>query len=240
MKPHLGGYTYQPSLDKESAIYFLVEQQNYEKALEYLNSISNDLDAKLIIAKAKCLIGLNKPQQAIQLLITAEQFDCCLPQILFLKGRALYNLGEFNTAKMSFERCLDIKPTQETKRWIQRCLANLAANNEELSRRVIRYEPQLQQCHQVVSKPRFEWYQSSTHVTVDLFLKNPKDSDIDVIFHDNSFDVTVDSHQTVILHIDLAKPIDPSQSSFTVMSKKVEIKMKMQEQSKWSCLEVHS
>ncbi|OHS93430.1 CS domain containing protein [Tritrichomonas foetus] len=244
-KPNPFSYFSVQWIDKESTILFLTEQHEYEKALELINTISHHLDPRLVVATTKCLIGLHKIPQALEILLAAEKRDWVLPQILLLKGKALFEIKEYNTAKMAFERCLEINPSYEIKRWIQRCNVYLAADNEELSRRVVRYEPQLAQCQEPEPepepkpKPRHEWYQSSTHVTMVLYIKDIKESDLNVSFDNDSLDVCINSDGKTKLHIDLAKSIEPNQSSYSVTSKKIEIKMQKAVKGQWSIFEVH-
>ena len=279
-------YFAEKPVDIESIILFDVEEKLFDKALELMNSLRHDLSPRLTVAKAKCLIGLNRDEEALDVLINAEKVDWDLPQILMLKGFALFKLKEYHTAKMTFERCHEIKPSQEIKRWIQRCLVHLSANNEEISRRVIRYEPQLNQCpspqlnpqlklqfeqlfqlppqhprEQIISqsqkiespegkqikkqsnqeqqrlRPRYEWYQSQTYVTMVLYVKDIKESEVNVKFNDNSFDISINTQQQIILHINLAKNIDPAQSSFSLTPKKIEVKMKKLNEGKWNVFE---
>ena len=253
-KPRQYSYFMEKPIDTESIILFDVEEKLYDKALELLDSLQHDLGPKLVVAKAKCLLGLNRDEEALDVLINAEKLDWDLPQILILKGYALFKLKEYHTAKMTFERCLEIKPTQEIKRWIQRCLVQLSANNEEISRRVIRYEPQLTHCpspqlnpqlqqqfqqlfqlppHPAQEQPKIqqentvsheqqnmnesfqqeqnqqvqlkppEWYQSQTHVTMVLYIKEVKESDVNIRFTINSFDITINTQKKIemIIHL---------------------------------------
>lgn len=277
-------YFVEKPVDDESIILFNVEEKMFDKALELINTLHHDLSPRLIIAKAKCLIGLDHNEEALDVLINAEKVDWDLPQILMLKGYALFKLKEYHTAKMTFERCFEIKPSQEIKRWIQRCLVHLSANNEEISRRVIRYEPQLTHCpspqlnpqlkqqfeqlfqlpsqqtheqtapqqqiqkdqtpeQQIAEQPNqehYEWYQSPTHLTMVLYKKDLKESEVSIKFNVNYFDVSINTQQKVTMHIKLAKNIDPSQSSFSLTSKKLEIKMKKQTEGQWSVFEDRS
>lgn len=286
-------YFVEKPIDNESIILFNVEEKLYDKALELINGLRHDLSPRLIVAKAKCLLGLDRNEEALDVLINAEKVDWDLPQILMLKGFALFKLKEYHTAKMTFERCFEIRPSQEIKRWIQRCLVHLSANNEEISRRVIRYEPQLTHCPSPQLNPQlkqqfeqlfqlppqqpteqtasqqqpqqafqpseqqqiekqstqeqlkleqYEWYQSQAYVTMVLYKKDLQrfytdESDVNVKFDINSFDIIISSKQEIKIHIKLAKNIDPSQSSFSLTPKKIEIKMKKQVEGQWSLFE---
>lgn len=291
-KPQSYYYFMDSHVDSEALILFNIEEKLYDKALELLNKIQHDLSPRLVVAKAKCLLGLDRNVEALDLLVNAEKFGWDLPQIITLKGFALFKLKEYHTAKMAFERCLEIKPSQEIKRWIQRCIVHLSANNEEISRRVIRYEPQLTHCpspqlnpqlqqqfqqlfqlppqqpqeqcksqqqntnniedeqqineklqqeqpQQLQKRPQYEWYQSQTHATMVLYIKDVDKSQIDLKFSNDFFDMTINAPQKILMHVHLSKNIDPTQSSFSVTPKKIEIKMKKQEEGQWSSFEEH-
>jgi len=92
-----------------------------------------------------------------------------------------------------------------------------------------------------VEKPkiRHEWFQTATHVTVEIFVKGRKKDQVKVQFLANSLDVTaaIDGGSEYLLNVDLADEIVPGESKFEILSTKIEIKMKKAKSSKWEALE---
>jgi len=90
-----------------------------------------------------------------------------------------------------------------------------------------------------VPKIKYDWYQTETHVIVEVRIKGLKSEDVSVDFHDASLSVTaklvVGSDYS--LEIDLAHPIVPDQSTYKIMSTKLEIKMRKKEAVRWAALE---
>jgi len=88
-------------------------------------------------------------------------------------------------------------------------------------------------------KIRHEWYQNPSQVFVSVFAKGVKKDNITVDFGEQSLSVQIklaDSN-SYVLDLELADSIDPSQSSFEVLSTKIEIKLKKAASLKWDTLE---
>lgn len=85
--------------------------------------------------------------------------------------------------------------------------------------------------------PKMSFYQSDTILTVDFFYKNVTDPNI--IFKETTLSVEfkVASGSDVIYEYNLFAPIIPEESSFKVMSTKVEVSLKKKQPVKWAALE---
>ncbi|KAI9007473.1 calcium-activated chloride channel-domain-containing protein [Phycomyces nitens] len=76
---------------------------------------------------------------------------------------------------------------------------------------------------------RHEWFQSEKFVTVEVFIKGVKPGAVNLEFHEKAISLTIrlPSGSDYNLELDpLAHDIDPSQSSFKILSTKIEIKLK--------------
>jgi suppressor of G2 allele of SKP1 len=93
----------------------------------------------------------------------------------------------------------------------------------------------------VSTRVRHEWFQSEEYMTVSVFIKNVKQEMVEVGFSERALSVTIKmpTGSDFSLELDpLAHEIIPAQSSFVVMSTKVEIKMKKAKVGiKWGSLE---
>ena len=89
--------------------------------------------------------------------------------------------------------------------------------------------------------PRFrhEWFQTDTHVNVDVFAKGIKKPALDVAFGEQNLCVTIklDTGSEFVLDFELADKIVIAESSFELLSTKIEIKMKKSKVARWKTLE---
>ncbi|KAK3099651.1 hypothetical protein FSP39_007529 [Pinctada imbricata] len=88
-------------------------------------------------------------------------------------------------------------------------------------------------------RTRYDWYQTQTHVIVSIMLKKIKKEDVKIEMEEKSLSATVKlpTGSDYSLELDLAHQIQPEKSSFKVMSTKIEIKMKKNEEMMWQKLE---
>jgi len=89
------------------------------------------------------------------------------------------------------------------------------------------------------SKIKYDWYQTDTHIVLSVMIKNQNADHVTCDFspHNLSFSAKLISGSDYCLELDLAHEIVPKQSSYRVISAKVEIKMKKAEGIRWSSLE---
>ncbi|KAJ3321787.1 hypothetical protein HDV06_003936 [Boothiomyces sp. JEL0866] len=76
---------------------------------------------------------------------------------------------------------------------------------------------------------RHEWYQTDSHVIISIFIKNLKQDQVQVDFSDSSLTVTAKMDASRESQVDfdpLFLPVDPSASSYEVLSTKIEVKLK--------------
>jgi len=89
------------------------------------------------------------------------------------------------------------------------------------------------------NKVRYEWFQSETHITVAVFLKNVKkeDAKISILPTSLSIEVKLPNGSEYQLNIDLLDKIVPEESNVSFLSTKIELKLKKSNRAKWSTLE---
>jgi len=90
-----------------------------------------------------------------------------------------------------------------------------------------------------VPKIKHDWYQTETHVIVEVRIKKLDPNDVKVDFHEVSLSVTAKLAlgSDYSLELDLAHPVIPDQSSYKVLSTKLEIKLRKAEAVRWNNLE---
>ncbi|KFP22479.1 Suppressor of G2 allele of SKP1, partial [Egretta garzetta] len=87
--------------------------------------------------------------------------------------------------------------------------------------------------------PRYDWYQTESQVIVTIMIKNAQKDDVSVQFSEKEMNASVrlPSGEDYNLKLVLLHSIVPEQSTFKVLSTKVEIKMKKPEAVRWEKLE---
>ncbi|KAF6109691.1 hypothetical protein HJG60_010920 [Phyllostomus discolor] len=113
--------------------------------------------------------------------------------------------------------------------WIKRCQE---AGNESQSNMSVS-----QRTHQ--SKIKYDWYQTEFQEIITLMIKNVQKNDVNVEFSEKELSalVKLPSGEDYSLELRLPHPIIPEQSTFKVLSTKIEIKMKKPEAVRWEKLE---
>lgn len=78
------------------------------------------------------------------------------------------------------------------------------------------------------SELKYEWYQSVSHVTLNVLEKKVKGENVSVAFKTTSFeiDIILENRAKKHLRIELQNDIKPEASSFTMLGTKIEVKLK--------------
>uniref|UniRef100_H0WY02 Protein SGT1 homolog n=1 Tax=Otolemur garnettii TaxID=30611 RepID=H0WY02_OTOGA len=89
------------------------------------------------------------------------------------------------------------------------------------------------------SKIKYDWYQTESQVIITLMIKNVQKNNVNVEFSEKELSalVKLPSGEDYNLKLRLLYPIIPEQSTFKVLSTKIEIKMKKPEAVRWETLE---
>ena len=91
-----------------------------------------------------------------------------------------------------------------------------------------------------VLKISHDWYQTETHVVIEIRIKKLAANMVKVDMEDTSLSVSAKipgSDSEYSLELELAHPVLPAQSGYKVMSTKIEIKLKKAEGVRWAALE---
>ncbi|XP_036612335.1 protein SGT1 homolog [Trichosurus vulpecula] len=168
------------------------------------------------VVDAKKSLGLN-PNNSIALL---------------RKGIGEYHEKNYAEALESFTEGHKLDDTNNTfNTWIKRCQET---KNKEVSEPGMIVQQQTQQ-----SKIKYDWYQTESQVIITLMIKNVQKNNINVAFSENELSAVVKlpSGEDYSLKLSLIHPIVPEQSTFKILSTKIEIKMKKSEAVRWEKLE---
>uniref|UniRef100_A0A8C6ELX7 Protein SGT1 homolog n=1 Tax=Marmota marmota marmota TaxID=9994 RepID=A0A8C6ELX7_MARMA len=112
--------------------------------------------------------------------------------------------------------------------WIKRCQEALNGSESEVSA-----------SQRTQSKIKYDWYQTESQVIITLMIKNVQKNDVNVEFSEKELSalVKLPSGEDYNLKMRLLHPIIPEQSTFKVLTTKIEIKMKKPEAVRWEKLE---
>ncbi|NWV10250.1 SGT1 protein, partial [Ptilonorhynchus violaceus] len=143
---------------------------------------------------------------------------------LLRKGLGEYHIKNYTSALETFREGQRLDNVDDTFTiWIKRCEETLNALCSQFFLFFLRYD----------------WYQTESQVIVTIMIKNAQKDDVSVQFLEKKMNASVrlPSGEDFNLKLDLLHSIVPEQSTFKVLSTKVEIKMKKPEAVRWEKLE---
>uniref|UniRef100_A0A8C2UCN5 SGT1 homolog, MIS12 kinetochore complex assembly cochaperone n=2 Tax=Coturnix japonica TaxID=93934 RepID=A0A8C2UCN5_COTJA len=149
---------------------------------------------------------------------------------LLRKGLGEYHIKNYASALESFKEGQKLDNVDDTFTiWIKRCEETLNGSQTEANT----------QQQPLSSKIKYDWYQTESQVIVTIMIKNAQKDGVRVQFSEKEMNASVrlPSGEDYNLKLDLLHSIVPEQSTFKVLSTKVEIKMKKPEAVRWEKLE---
>ncbi|NWR90747.1 SGT1 protein, partial [Furnarius figulus] len=150
---------------------------------------------------------------------------------LLRKGLGEYHIKSYASALESFREGQRLDNIDDAFTiWIKRCEEILNGKKKHLLRKGFDMPCALK---------LYDWYQTESQVIVTVMVKNAQKDDVSVQFSEKemSASVRLPSGENFNLKLDLLHSIVPEQSTFKVLSTKVEIKMKKPEAVRWEKLE---
>ncbi|CAL8343606.1 unnamed protein product [Merluccius merluccius] len=201
-----------------------------QKALEELNEAleaSSD-NAEWLCQRAYAHILLHNYSLAVDDAKKASHLKPNLPLAFMRTGIAEYHLNQYESSQAAFTLGLQLDSSDKSFQvWIRRCEEMMGSNG------------QVSTSKQGVCVCVYDWYQTESQVIVTIMAKNvPKDG-VCVNFSERGLLATVRlaSGEDFSLGLHLLHPIVSQQSTFKVLTTKVEIKMKKMEAIRWEKLE---
>jgi tetratricopeptide (TPR) repeat protein len=205
---------------RESAILFFTETQAYNDSLIQFDGLNRDLEPNLLLAKAFCFLSRGHFPQALECLQVGENKQWMLPELFTLKGRALYGLKEFQTAKCAFEKSNQCQPDPETQRWIRRCAIEIEMAENPQSSRMVQIQSDLPELEQI----KHEWHQTETILLLLLSVRILTKSQLRIDFQERWIQILIDDKNPLGLTVTLAKSVQMQEPDIQVKSEKVEIR----------------
>jgi len=229
--------------------------EEYEQALElYTKAIESDCTQPEYFLK-RCIAyqKVNKFKESINdadMAIKISQGNQKIASKAYLrKGISEFENELFVEAKNDFEVANTLIPNDSIlKKWQKKITeketqnpslfkkeeSNIKTNTEQQSQQ---QQPQ----QQLPQKVRHEWFQNENYVTISVFIKKVKPETVSIDLEDRALSLTIKlpTGSDFCFDLDpLAHEIIPGESKYSVLSTKIEIKLKKKVTGiKWSVLE---
>ncbi|NWT39780.1 SGT1 protein, partial [Chroicocephalus maculipennis] len=194
----------------------------------------NPDDAECYCQRAYAHILLQKYADAVADAKKSLELNPSNAVALLRKGLGEYHTKNYASALQSFREGQRLDNVDDTfSIWIKRCEETLNGKKKHtyLIRGLI--------CPVLWSCVLYDWYQTESQVIVTIMIKNAQKDDVSVQFSEKEMNASVrlPSGEDYNLKLVLLHSIVPEQSTFKVLSTKVEIKMKKPEAVRWEKLE---
>ncbi|XP_060899469.1 protein SGT1 homolog isoform X1 [Labrus mixtus] len=203
-----------------------------QKALEALNeALQGESDnAEWFCQRAYAHILLRNYSCAADDAKIAQQLQPNLPLAFIRTGIAEYHLNHFESAHAAFTQGHQLDGSEKSfEIWIKRCEEMMGERTQFCSGNETPAVPPV----------KHDWYQTESQVIVTVMVKNvPKDGVCaNFMEKELSASIGLTSGENYDLSFHLLHPIVPHQSSFKILSTKVEFKMKKTDAIRWEKLE---
>ncbi|XP_051995340.1 protein SGT1 homolog [Xyrauchen texanus] len=198
-----------------------------QRALKELNEALEEKadNAEWLCQRAYAYMLLEDYNRAIDDAKKAQQLQPGLSLAFLRTGMAEYRLNNFSAAHQALTAGKELDGSNEVlQTWIQRCEEKMATliQNETTTMHV-----------------KHDWYQTESHVAVTIMVKNVKKEDLTVSFGEKELTAALKlpSGEDYYLKVHLLHPVVPGQSTYKILTTKIEIKMKKTEAIRWEKLE---
>lgn len=208
----------------------LIDEDPQAALEELTKALEQKPDDAQYCQRAYCHILLGNYCDAIADAKKSLELNPNNPTAMLRKGICEYHKKNYTAALETFTEGQKLDSADaDFIVWIKRCQE---AQDESQSKVSV---PQMS--HQ--SKIKYDWYQTESQVIITLMIKNVQKNDVNVEFSEKELSalVKLSSGEDYNLKLRLLHPIIPEQSTFKVLSTKIEIKMKKPEAVRWEKLE---
>ncbi|KAI8987424.1 SGS domain-containing protein [Mycotypha africana] len=195
-------------LEPENAEFLLRRCQVYQK----LNRLND---------------ALRDAEKALQLL--AQGSRSLLARAHLQLGIILHRLERYTEAQKHLEQSKELNPNEKTLvTWLRKNTEKVP-KVEEVKKESEQIDTKAPVAASSKLTARYEWFQNDTYITIEVFIKKVNPDDVELNFFEDSLSLTVklSTGSDFSLELDpLAHKIIPTESRYTVLSTKIEIKLK--------------
>jgi len=241
--------------------------ETYTSAIElYTSALSLEPHfADCMVARSHAYIKSDKfdlakkdADKAIDILRATNDPSPVAAKAFLRSGVASFHLGRYKEAKNCFTEGQKLGEEAGLKQWMAWCDEKIVKFGDYAPgvkpaepKKVVVNEAALPIASEVaaplpsdpnampVPKVSHDWYQTETHVVVEIRIKKLSADVCKIDMGDTTLSVSakLPTGSEYSLELDLAHPILPLQSSYKIMSTKIEIKLKKAEGVRWTELE---
>ncbi|KAJ8350140.1 hypothetical protein SKAU_G00252700 [Synaphobranchus kaupii] len=203
-----------------------------KKALEELNGALGQTsdNAEWLCQRAYAHILLQNYNSAVDDAKKALALNPSFALAFMRTGIAEYHLNNFTSSHEALVKGQSLDGSDDAFAvWITRCEEGMALGSHNGTSHTQETAPQV----------KHDWYQTESHVIVTVMVKNAKKEEVSIQFEERELTalMKLPSGEDWCLTIPLLHPVVPQQSTFKILSTKVEIKMKKTEALRWEKLE---
>ena len=189
-------------------VELLISTKDFDGAIKAVDQLDKT-DVKVATTRARVLVGLERWQEASDELTRASKM--------------CKTLASDRTKKEAEEA----KRVEDAKRMEEAKARQQAAKDS--AKKVENGAP---------SKPKFDWYQSTTHVFVSISAKNIPPNDLSVVFNEAGNEIDVRVANSFEMNFRPFALIDSANSSFSLTQYKIELKICKLAPGNWAQLQV--
>jgi len=211
----------------------------------YSASIDAEPSANAFAGRAAVSLKRNKPTAALQDANAALSLESDCEPALWRKGRASFDVDEFETALSAFTAGLAAAPAavaveRKYSMWLRKCEAEIEEEEEEEEEAAVEAPPT-----PVVAPPlapvapssvKYQYYQTPTHVTITVLAKGITAETAEIVIEDKSLvvRVVIGGFEMTVINGELYDPVVKDKASVKFLSTKVEIKLPKKEAFNWN------
>lgn len=153
--------------------------------------------------------------------------------------KSLCKDGRFPGEPKKIEEKNDLSSLKEALPEESNKISSVISSNHDKNNMEITEAPKI-----MMPKITHDWYQTESHIVIEIRAKKLKPEQVEVSFTSNELDVIIrfpeidtSEPNTYSLNLKLSNPIVKEQSSHKILSTKVELKLKKSEGIRWNSLE---
>mgnify|MGYP006412535637 CR=1 FL=1 len=217
----------------------------------YTNVLTKERTSEGFVKRALCYKRMDCLDEALEDIDNAFSSGSATPKMHLHKGTILFGLEKIAEAREQFQAGLSLDPSSsQLATWIRKCDAiNPVEPQPAVAPAPIAIVSGAAPAT-ISSLPnrqregalKRDWYQSPTHVFINIYVKGCDKDSVHVDFTAQNMSLDINLPDNVVLNedIDLYAAIDPAASTWIVKKTSVEVKMKKLALGQWASLEMNT
>jgi suppressor of G2 allele of SKP1 len=205
---------------------YTAARKKYSEAIEL-----DDKNAEFYAKRAACAIKLADYPAALSDADSALRINPKHAAAMQRKGIALFQLDKLTEARLALKESFSLDGSAQTNTWIGKVEAEchkrgLMASSDNANGTASASSSSSSSTAAAAPPVRWEWFQSASNVTIEVFMKNVAQQDVKVDATASSIDIEIrvpGTNKTWEHHHDLYANIEKDKVRVRVLSTKVEI-----------------